>query len=64
MDAHAIELKASHEDWKNRLDQERPGRDPRQIASEAMELATQALRDRLSSASQRPKPTIFPSTRR
>ena len=51
MDAYAIELKASHEDWKDQLSQARPGSDPTQIASEAMELAVQELRDRLPSAS-------------
>ena len=51
MDAYAIELKASHEAWKEQLSQARPGSDPSQIASEAMELAVQELRDRLSSAS-------------
>ena len=52
MDAYAIELKASHEAWKEQLSQARPGSDPSQIASEAMELAIQDLRDRLPSGSQ------------
>ena len=51
MDAYAIELKASHEAWKDRLSQARPGSDPSQIASEALELAIEELRDRLPSAS-------------
>jgi hypothetical protein len=51
MDAYAIELKASHEEWKNRLSQARPGRDPSQIASEALEMAVQELKERLPSAS-------------
>jgi hypothetical protein len=50
MDAYAIELKAIHEDWKEQLSQAMPGSDPRQIGSEAMELAVQNLRDRLPSA--------------
>lgn len=50
MDTCAVELKASHEAWKDRLGQARPGSDPRQIAAEAMELATLALKDRLHSA--------------
>ena len=48
-----MELKASHEAWKEQLSQARPGSDPSQIASEAMELAMQDLRDRLPSASPR-----------
>ena len=51
MDAYAIELKASHEAWKEQLGQARPVSDPSQIASEAMELAVQELIDRLSSES-------------
>ena len=43
MDAYAIELKASHEAWKDQLGQAKPGSDPSQIASEAMELAIQEL---------------------
>ena len=39
MDAYATELKASHEAWKEQLSQARPGSDPSQIASEALELA-------------------------
>jgi len=45
----ATELKASHEAWKERLSQDRPGSDSIQIASEAIELAVQELQDRLSS---------------
>jgi|SRR5579863_6849549 len=45
----ARELKASHEAWKDQLSQARPGSDPIQIASEALELAVQELQDRLSS---------------
>ena len=51
MDAHAIELKASHEACKELLSESSPGSDPRQIASEAMEMATAELQDRLSCAS-------------
>ena len=42
MDAYAIELKASHEAWKEQLGQKNPGSDPSQIASEAMELAVRS----------------------
>ena len=45
----ARELKANREAWKERLSQEKPGSDPSQIASEAMELALQELEDRLPS---------------
>ena len=45
----AKELKASHEDWKERLSQARPASDPNQIASAAMEIAVQELQDRLPS---------------
>ena len=51
MDAYAIDLKAFHEAWKDRLSRENPSCDPRQIAGEAMELAVQELSDRLLSAS-------------
>ena len=51
MDAYAIDLKTSHEAWKERLGQARPGSDPAQIASSALELAIEELRDRLPSES-------------
>jgi hypothetical protein len=51
MDAYAIDLKTSHDEWKDRIGQANPGSDPSQIATEALELAVQDLRDRLSSAS-------------
>ena len=51
LDGYAAEMKASHEAWKKALMQKRPGSDPTQIASEALELAIQDLRDRLPSAS-------------
>jgi len=50
LDTCARELKASHEAWKERLSQVRPGSDPSQIASEALEMALQELQDRLPSA--------------
>jgi hypothetical protein len=53
MDAYAIELKASHEHWKDRLGRANPGSDPSQLASEALELAVRALRARLPSESPR-----------
>lgn len=52
VELYARELKASHETWKETLGQERPGSEPSQIASEAMEMALKELEDRLPSASQ------------
>jgi hypothetical protein len=60
MDACAIELKASHEAWKDQLGRARPGSDPSQIAPEAMELAVQELRDRLPSASPKDETEPIP----
>jgi hypothetical protein len=47
----AKELKASHESWMETLSQAKPGSDPNQIASEALELAVRELEDRLPSVS-------------
>jgi hypothetical protein len=47
LETYASELKTSHEIWKAQLGKAMPGNDPRQIASEAMELAIQDLQDRL-----------------
>ena len=47
----AKELKVSHEAWKETLSQAKPGSEPSQIASEAMEMALKELEDRLPSAS-------------
>jgi len=49
----AKELKVSHEAWKETLSQAKPGSDPSQIASEALEMALKELEDRLPSASPR-----------
>ena len=49
----AKELKVSHEAWKETLSQAKPGSEPSQIASEAMEMALKELEDRLPSASPR-----------
>jgi hypothetical protein len=51
METCSRELKASHETWKETLARANPGSDPSQIASEALELATRELEDRLPSAS-------------
>jgi hypothetical protein len=47
----AMELKSSHEAWKRVLRQAKPGSDPSQIASEALEMALKQLEDRLLPAS-------------
>lgn len=52
IDAYARELKASHAEWKETLTESRPGSDPMQIASEAMEMAVQEMQDRLQNESQ------------
>jgi hypothetical protein len=51
MDAYAIELKAIHEEWMEQLSESRPGSDPTQTASEALEIACKILEERLSCAS-------------
>ena len=51
LEQYARELKTSHEAWKEMLLQLRPGSDPTQIASEAMEMAVKEMEDRLPSAS-------------
>ena len=51
MERYASELKASHEAWKERLTQAKPGSDPSQIASEAMEFALQELENYLPTES-------------
>jgi hypothetical protein len=51
LEAYSHELKAGHEAWKERLSEARPGSEPSQISSEAMEMAIQDLVDRLPSVS-------------
>ena len=51
MDVYAGELKVSHEHWKDQLGRSSRECDPRQIASQAMELAIEDLQARLPSAS-------------
>ena len=43
----ATELKSSHEVWKETLAKAKPGSEPSQIASEALEMAIKELEDRL-----------------
>ena len=45
MEYYARELKTSHETWKENLSQAKPGSDPSQISSEALELALKELED-------------------
>ncbi len=47
LEHYARELKTSHEAWKDLLAQTKPGSDPNQIASEALEMALKELEDRL-----------------
>jgi hypothetical protein len=53
MEEYAAELKTIHDQWKEKIRREEPGRDPRQITSEALELAIEELRDRLPCVSPR-----------
>jgi signal transduction histidine kinase len=52
MELYARELKRNHEAWKELLTQLRPGSDPGQVASEALEIALKELEDRLPSESR------------
>jgi hypothetical protein len=51
LDRYAADLKALHNHWTQTLSRERPQSAPSQIASEALELALQELRDALSAES-------------
>jgi hypothetical protein len=53
MELYAKELKTSHEAWKELLLGLRPGSDPSQIGSEALEMALKEMQDRLPSDSPR-----------
>ena len=50
LELYARELKTSHEAWKEMLAQMRPGSQPNQIASEALEMALKQMEDHLPSA--------------
>ena len=41
LDLWASELKTNHEAWKKQLSQENPGKDPSQLARQALEIALQ-----------------------
>jgi hypothetical protein len=47
LERFAKELKSSHEAWKEMLGQMRPGSQPNQIASEALEMALKEMEDHL-----------------
>src|SRR5262245_49251981 len=47
----ARKLKDRHHWWQEQIRPTKPGSQPRQLASEALEIALQELQDRLSSAS-------------
>lgn len=49
MEHYSKELRMSHEAWKQFLWQLRPGSDPAQVASEALEMAVKELADCLPS---------------
>ena len=51
LDSYASELRDRHLAWMERLNEVKPGRDPAQLSSEALELAILGLEDHLRSAS-------------
>ena len=51
LDTLAGELKASHDSWTQRFCEVNPGSDRRQMASEALEMAVEDMRERLHYAS-------------
>jgi hypothetical protein len=51
MERYALELKESHEAWQEQLMEAKPGSEPSQIASEALERALEELQARLPTAS-------------
>jgi hypothetical protein len=51
IDAYAIDLKASHDAWMDRIRRQKPDNDSSQTVAEALELAIAELRNRLPSAS-------------
>ena len=51
LNLYAAELRAGHQAWQEQLSRARPGSDPAQIASEALEIALKQLEGRLPPAS-------------
>ena len=65
LDRYARELKASHEAWMGQLCQTKPGSDPLQVKSQALEIALRELRGPPGVPTLlRPNPSRFRSTRR
>src|SRR5262245_25862460 len=52
VDRYSIDLKARHDLWTDQLAKARPAASPTQIASEALEVAIEELRNHLSAESQ------------
>jgi hypothetical protein len=50
LESLAREMKASHQTWKQTLAAAKPGSEPSQLASEALEMALKELEDRLPPA--------------
>jgi hypothetical protein len=48
LDRYSTDLKTSHSAWTDLLSQQKPGSDPSQITSEALEIALRELEQRLS----------------
>jgi hypothetical protein len=51
LDLCATELASRHLAWERQIAHQKPGSHPNQVASEALELAVEQLRDRLASVS-------------
>jgi hypothetical protein len=51
LDRYAIQLRTSHQEWMDRLARAKPASEPNQIASEALEIAIEKLKDSLVSGS-------------
>jgi hypothetical protein len=51
LELYANELKKTHQAWQERLSQAKPGRDPNQITSEALEIALAQMENSLPFAS-------------
>ena len=52
LDRYSTDLKARHDAWESELAQTRPSASPTQIASQALEVAIEELRDHLSAESE------------
>ena len=59
LELYAMELKTSQEGWTELLTPLRPGSDPLQISSEALELALKELEDRLPGESPQNEEGLF-----